>query len=89
MPFYWRAFRQIGLSPRLYFRALSASIVGTIVMASAVLAVNYGLPPTIPLIIKLVLLTMTGVISYLGYIVLFRRDRIRALQQTVSVLRSN
>jgi O-antigen/teichoic acid export membrane protein len=72
--------REIGLRWSAYGRALWPAASSSGLMAAAVLGVRELLPPGLPRGLQFGTLIGTGVMVYLGALVLFHRERIRAVR---------
>ncbi len=91
VPFAMRyTFRMIGMSWRTYGSALWPALSGSGVMALAVLAARLSLPDgndTATMSLRLVVMTIVGVVSYLGVMYLAHRERLRAFRTFLRTVR--
>ena len=87
IPLCLKTFKTIGMTFREYFQSLRPALDGTVLMASAVFALKWGLPHSLPLIVRLVLEIATGAIAYVGAILLLHRPRVMAFVRTAQEFR--
>jgi O-antigen/teichoic acid export membrane protein len=87
LPLYYKTFQTIGLRTDEYLRALRPALSGTIAMIPAVLFVKYGLAPTSPVLLRLLLEIATGAFVYVAAVWLLHRERVMVVIQTARHLR--
>jgi O-antigen/teichoic acid export membrane protein len=87
IPLCLKTFKTIGMTFREYFQSLRPALDGTVLMASAVFALKWGLPHSLPLIVRLVLEIATGAIAYVGAILLLHRPRVMEFVRTAQEFR--
>lgn len=80
-PIYARVFRRLELSMRQYFSVLRSSLDGTIVMAAAVLGVQWILPPEWPLAARFTVDVAVGALVFTGVTFTFHRERVQAIYE--------
>ena len=83
IPYYWRLFRCLELSPRAYFGAIWVPLRGGILMALAVLLVGGRLPADWPLAVVLGSKILIGAVAYAAFGVWPARERIRGLYRAI------
>ena len=64
MPFYWWAFRELGLTPAQYLNALWPALRATAVMAVAVIVIEPIYPPGLSALMHLILQVAIGAVTY-------------------------
>lgn len=75
LPLYWKVFRTVGMRFREYFRAVRPALDSTLVMTAAVIVLKQVLPPTEPVLLRLVVEVVTGAATYISTIALAHRER--------------
>ena len=75
IPLYRKTIQTIGMGSGEYFRALRPALSGTLVMVIAVVIAKYVLPAGQPLVVRLVLEIVIGVLAYTSAVLLLHGDR--------------
>jgi hypothetical protein len=75
IPLYWKTFQTIHMKTGEYVRAVRPALDGALVMTAAVLALKWFLPPSLPLVVRLILEVATGALVYVGAVMVLHRER--------------
>ena len=86
LPLYRKTFQAIDMKVGEYFRALRPATNGTIVMIVCVAGARFKLPPSWPVLFRLLLEVVIGAVVYLATLWLLHRDRLVVLIQTAMKL---
>ena len=84
---YRYTFRLLDMSLGAFLRVLLPAIVGTAVMAAAVLLARAAMPDTLPAALRLFSLAVVGGLAYGGYMVGVHKERLRSYWKTVNAAR--
>jgi len=79
LPVYRRVFQKLQLSTVEYLKALRPAIAGSLLMTLGVLLVKLFLTPTWPLALRFATQVFSGAAVYLGTLMIFHGERVRAL----------
>jgi O-antigen/teichoic acid export membrane protein len=88
IPVYVVLFRRIELRPREYLDAIRPALGAAIVMSLAVIAVRWWLPPGWSPVARLIPQAAIGAAVYVGFVLLFHRDRLTSLVSAVRKARA-
>lgn len=88
IPLYSQVFRKIELPIRPYLRALWPATSGCGVMVAVVLGIQTVLPPSLPLVIHLIVLSTLGAATYALTAWVFHRARVMAFVELARKLQS-
>jgi O-antigen/teichoic acid export membrane protein len=83
IPVYVVLFRRIELRPREYLRVVWPALSASVVMALAVMAVRWAMPPGWGSVQRLIAQVAVGAAVYVGFILLFHRERVTSLLSAV------
>jgi PST family polysaccharide transporter len=83
IPMYIVLFRRIELRGREYLDAIRPALGAALVMSVAVIAVRWGLSPAWSTVARLLLQAGIGAAVYVGFIMLFHRERVTSLLSAV------
>lgn len=83
IPQFARVFRRLSMGPRLYLQWISPALISTAMMAGVVLTVKSLAPETWPVGLRLALCVITGVLSYVGALLLFFRGTLNELRTSM------
>jgi len=83
-----RAFKKVELPWKEFFRVLSPSITGCLMMTAAILGLKDILPPHHSLALRLALLVLSGAIAYIGVAGALSYSRRHALMRAINLLRN-
>ena len=86
-PLLYRVAKKLGIGPSAYLPVLRPPLVSTAIMAIGVAAAIYGLPATMPGILRLVIEVLVGVVCYAGALWFLFRDRVLSLVRAAAQLR--
>jgi O-antigen/teichoic acid export membrane protein len=87
LPLYWKTFRTIEMNPGEYIRGLRPAVDGVLMMALAVGAVKWGISPRLPMVARLVLESVTGVIVYASAVFVMHRTRVLTFMRQIKNVR--
>lgn len=87
LPLYRKVSRTIGMRFAEYFRALRPALDATLVMTLSVAGLKWMLPPSRPMLLRLVLEIAVGATAYIATLLLLHRDRARAFLSMAKSLR--
>lgn len=87
MPAFYQVFKITGIRTREYLETLGPAIIGTALMAIAVLLLQLLLSPGLGRITTLVLESSTGAVIYGLFLVVSQRHRVKVLRSMLSELR--
>lgn len=88
LPVYLRTARRLGMSLSEYIGALRPAIGGSIVMAAMVLLVKWLIPATTPSTERLFAEIGSGAATYIGFQLLFHRDRVSSFYRSRRMIRA-
>jgi teichuronic acid exporter len=83
-----RVFKKVELPWKEFFRVLSPSITGCLMMTAAILALKDILPPHYSLPVRLALLVLSGAVAYIGIAGALSYSRRHALMRAINLLRN-
>ena len=86
-PLLRRVATRLNIGPSAYFPALRPPVVSSAIMVIGVSAAIYGLPSTMPVIARLVIEVVDGVVCYAGSLWFLFRERVLALVRVAAQLR--
>ncbi len=88
LPYYWKAFRTIKLSPLEYFKSVLPALWGSLCMGCVVLALKILVAPAWALPFRLGVEILGGVATYLSVLLIYHRPRLTAFHEYLVDLRS-
>ncbi len=81
-PVYYRAFQKTGLTLGEYVRVLVPSINASLLMAAVLFGIRAKMPGSLPPLLALVIIVLSGSVAYCGALFLFYRERVGHLLTT-------
>jgi O-antigen/teichoic acid export membrane protein len=82
-PLYYRTFQKTGMTANEYVLVLLPSINASIIMTTALFGIRAVIPPKLPPVLALLLLTIGGAVAYCGSLFAFHRERVGHLMRTI------
>ena len=86
VPLYWRVFRKIELKVGEYLRALAPALTATLAMAAGLIIFEFAFPRRVS-VASLLQQIIVGALIYGSVALVFHRQRLRAYQQALGLLR--
>lgn len=88
VPIYLRTARRLEMGFRQYTQVLRPAVGGSIAMVAVVLFVKWLMPSTTPPLVRLLAEVATGAAMYIGFQLLFYRDRVFSFYRSARMLRA-